>query len=1103
MQYLDGKTTVTHIIAGGLTPKKKVEFRRYRIVKPAWVVDSIAAGKLLPWDEYRVVDEGAGQKILGFGDGGKVVSSSSQVDGRAGYREQTEKSWYTNQLRKQEDIAKRVEIHDIQESADPAEQESPPSAQPVPSSSAEFGGGSFVEEILKAEEELLTGKSIPAELPPHPVEDTRNDQVSQTRSTLQPESRHSPRANISPKKPMTAEEHNAILLANPHMRKSSTANPEFLKQYYEESRLHHLSTWKAELKASLQRLTHEKSASQKARHKRAPGSRRYILHVDFDSFFAAVSLLKHPDLVDKPVVVAHGNGSGAEIASCNYPARKYGVKNGMWMKTAQELCSELKVLPYDFKAYEDASRHFYKAIMDTDGVVQSVSVDEALVDVSVQCVEAGGTDGRGVHEGSLYREQMKADEIAQGLRDAILASTGCHASVGIGGNILLAKSALRKAKPAGQFQVKPEEVLDFIGELTVQSLPGVAYSIGGKLEEIGVTYVKDIRALTKDRLVTTLGPKTGEKLWDYSRGIDKTEVGEQVVRKSVSAEVNWGIRFINQQQAEDFVQSLCNELSKRLIENSVKGRQLTMKIMRRAADAPIDPPKHLGHGKCDTFNRTIVLGVATQSGEIIGKEAIAVLRGFGFSPGELRGLGAQMTRLEPLKGSAAGAIDSSQKRLSFKTPASSKTLSRSPTADTQRSASGGKFVFKSPISEKRSKTIDGDPIEEAQIVTIQTSTTKDRLNDEDDPIEDVPDAAHPSTIKRRSVYGLDLNNPDHRPLNLMGTQFILPSQVDPEVLAELPEDIRSKFAPKHATSPPISREITPASDSRAASPALDIELPSGSQLDPDALAALPEDVRAEVLAFYTRSPRKSGGQQLLPQSPRKAQTSYMMSKKQLTPTKKRGRPKIMKSSGGGSTLTQANFLSNKLAAAAIETDSDTSDAEPAEMSADFLAALPADIRQELLEEQRRERLKRTGGLGLATNKRKPPPAPAAPAPEGGPLQKQLRLPSRPEIPTFTSKKLHKLEDLREAMDAWYEEFSDDGPYAEDVQALVQYLSEVVLTEKNLAKAVAVVTWVIRLVELDDRIQNEEAIAAWLAALDALRDCVQDALRQRGLGEVEF
>ena len=88
------------------------------------------------------------------------------------------------------------------------------------------------------------------------------------------------------------------------------------------------------------------------------------MHVDFDSFFCAVSLKRAPEFVDKPAVVAHSPGSGSEIASCNYPARAFGVKNGMWMKRALELCPDLKVLPYDFPAYEEASQQFYDSILD-------------------------------------------------------------------------------------------------------------------------------------------------------------------------------------------------------------------------------------------------------------------------------------------------------------------------------------------------------------------------------------------------------------------------------------------------------------------------------------------------------------------------------------------------------------------------------------------------------------------------------------------------------------------------------------------------------------------------------------------------------------------
>ena len=98
IQYLDGKTMVTHIIASNLTPKKKEEFKRYRIVKPAWIVDSVNAGKLLPWNAYRVVDEGVGQRVLGV-EGGSMVSQANRK--AQGYKEQTDVSWYTSQLKPQ------------------------------------------------------------------------------------------------------------------------------------------------------------------------------------------------------------------------------------------------------------------------------------------------------------------------------------------------------------------------------------------------------------------------------------------------------------------------------------------------------------------------------------------------------------------------------------------------------------------------------------------------------------------------------------------------------------------------------------------------------------------------------------------------------------------------------------------------------------------------------------------------------------------------------------------------------------------------------------------------------------------------------------------
>lgn len=1010
-----------------------------------------------------MVDEGAGQKVLQLDHAGV----SSQVNRQPrGYRDQSDASWYTSQLLKAPAHAGKAPLDLIEEVDDTEDFHESSRNSPRPHKPAQDEEKKFNVEGLLSDDGLIFDEAwadealgvspLKAEDSPYNANsDTSEDETLAKTAPSTPDKATThddlPPLTSLKNRELTAEEHNTILLADPRMRKSTVVNPDFLEQYYRESRLHHLSTWKADLKAQLQAQT--ASSSQGPRPKRSPGARRYIMHVDFDSFFVAVSLKKCPESMNKPAVVAHGSGSGSEIASCNYPAREFGIRNGMWMKKAQELCNDIKVLPYDFPGYETASRIFYEAILATGGVVQSVSVDEALIDVTSLCLPAGGTDGVEVREGSIWREQSKAEQLGRDLREKVKERTGCAVSVGIGGNILLAKLALRKAKPAGQHQVKPEEILDFIADLEVQSLPGVARSIGGRLEEIGIKYVKDIRQATKERLVSVLGPKTGEKLWLYSRGIDKTEVGDQVVRKSVSAEVNWGVRFETQEQVEEFVDSLCGELGRRLVKERVRGKQLTMKIMRRSADAPLDPPKQLGHGKCDTFNKSSVFGVATNVQSVLSKEAISIIRGFGFSPGELRGLGIQMTKLEPLKPAMGGDTDGSQRRLQFKMNPASKSAQEDPIKDdvvTPRKIKPSQFTIYPPAAL----------------------------------------LARPES-------------PSRKLLNTLGTQFILPTQVDPEILAQLPDDIRSRLFKNVRQS---VEAVKP--DNDHATKTSFSSFPTQSQIDPEVFKSLPSDLRAEVLAEFEKSPsRQRGGQSLLPQSPRKNRT-LPPSRKPPPPTRrKRGgagnllsRFKAVAARSDTPTLTQSNFLTTTRAGSHEPIASD-SEADP---DAEFLAALPEDIRREVLENARRAQLKRTAGLEV-TRKRGLQPRPK---PSAQQLEQQLQqngertieLPPRPARPTFTMHKLSALPELRDALSAWVGEFGREGPYAEDVEALGRYLRAVVGEEGDMAKAVGVVKWMEWLVVE----KAEEGMSGkWARALERTREVVRDAVGRRGLGSVEL
>ncbi|KAI2726099.1 hypothetical protein CBS147332_2986 [Penicillium roqueforti] len=1070
LQYLDGKTAATHIIATALTPKKREEFRRYRIVKPTWVTDSIKAGRLLPWDEFRIVDEGEAQRVLKF-DNGRFISQTNSP--RARYNDQSRSSRYSFQLRDMSTTEEGIGSSSKSVTSSIRSKASHMITPTMPSQPSQSDYGDFPsftmeneEEYHDPEHEQALASDIAQSIIPHQT--PNSDQVPTSPDPLVDlESTTSPLDQTSPTKPaLTSEEYNAQLLSDPRMQKSSVVNPEFLQQYYRESRLHHLSTWKAELKAQLQAATQENAQSQRLKKKPVPGSRRYILHVDFDSFFAAVSVLNHPELRGKPVAIAHGSGSGSEIASCNYPARARGVKNGMWMKAALQSCPDLKVLPYDFPAYEEASRKFYTSILAIDGIVQSVSIDEALIDVTNLCVEAGGSDGKAISEGSTYREQAKADEIAQNLRDSIREKTGCEVSVGIGNNILLAKVSLRKAKPAGQFQLKPDAVLDFIGDLTVRDLPGVGNSMAIKLEELNVKFVKDIRDLPRERLISGLGPKTGMKLWEYARGIDRTEVGDQTTRKSVSAEVNWGIRFVNQDQAEDFVRSLCEELNRRLTENLVKGKQLTLKVMRRSLDAPLEPVKHLGHGKCDTFNKSVALGVATNVPEVIGKEAISMLRSFNFSPGDLRGLGVQMTKLESIKSGPSGP-ESSQRQLNFQ---------------------------KSPPRQKVIPDADPDELESPQkdnSVRIQS-----------DPI---------------------LSDSAHKPLNISGTQFIMPTQTDPKVVAELPRDIRSRLVAQ-AKPRQGSRSGSPCPLPREARQPAQADLPPQSQLDPDALAALPEDVRQEVLGYYNH-PAINAASPLVPVVPesRPSTSGSLKSRRPVSPPKKRrGRPpksatiankpkpKPLNQFSFGFVLPRPAAVSASLDEEALSRQASPNVEEPTQPSAEFLAALPEDIRQELLEEQERTRMQQRS---RATETTQRPPSRDQEAPPSAPIavEKLLPLPPLPKRPVFTSQRLSQLPDLRDAVGSWHEVFAAGGPYSEDVTSLCTYLSSVTLQEKDVDKAVSVVRWLMWLVGEHSQQQGPkepqgsrpEGTISWEEAIETMQNSVQVALEQRELPPVDF
>ena len=52
-----------------------------------------------------------------------------------------------------------------------------------------------------------------------------------------------------------------------------------------------------------------------------------ILHVDMDAFYASVETRDNPTLKDKPLIIDAKPTERGVVATCNYEARKYGVRS--------------------------------------------------------------------------------------------------------------------------------------------------------------------------------------------------------------------------------------------------------------------------------------------------------------------------------------------------------------------------------------------------------------------------------------------------------------------------------------------------------------------------------------------------------------------------------------------------------------------------------------------------------------------------------------------------------------------------------------------------------------------------------------------------------
>jgi DNA polymerase IV len=276
-----------------------------------------------------------------------------------------------------------------------------------------------------------------------------------------------------------------------------------------------------------------------------------------DAFYASVELLRRPDLKGLPIAIG-GRGdpnSRAVVTTATYEARQFGVKSGVSLYKAKQLCPELIMLPVDFEQYRHFSREFKKVVLAICPIMEDRGIDEVYLEL---------TD---LPQDSWF--------LANQLKEAVFSATGLTCSIGVAPNKLLAKICSDLNKPNGISLLLASEIQTQIWPLPVKRINGVGPKANEKLASFGIETIGQLAQVPPHLLVKQFGHSYGRWLHEAAFGRDDRPLQTDSESVSISRETTLD-RNLHLVRDRDTINAIVQELTQGL-ERDLHKKQLQAK----------------------------------------------------------------------------------------------------------------------------------------------------------------------------------------------------------------------------------------------------------------------------------------------------------------------------------------------------------------------------------------------------------------------------------------------------------------------------------------------------------------------------------------------
>ena len=219
------------------------------------------------------------------------------------------------------------------------------------------------------------------------------------------------------------------------------------------------------------------------------------LYVDFDGFFAACEEQADPSLFGCPVgVIPFRDARNSCVIASNAKAKRFGVKTGIAIAEARRLCPQLALVPQRPDLYVRTQQRVVVAVLSVLPIDVICSIDELA---------------------AVLGKRDCPEEIAGRIKRRVREAVGEHitCSIGCAPNRWLAKIAADLDKPDGLTVLGPSDLPGPLLNIELEELPGVGRLMRARLEQAGLSTVKDLWNSDPGRLCSIWGNVAGERFW--------------------------------------------------------------------------------------------------------------------------------------------------------------------------------------------------------------------------------------------------------------------------------------------------------------------------------------------------------------------------------------------------------------------------------------------------------------------------------------------------------------------------------------------------------------------------------------------------------------